>query len=94
MNKEKSNLWVFNYQVAQRNAVINKTTVSFTAKFRILNDQKLVKYTEIVRKALLDSVLVEICQWGVGTKAETYKVEAGGGERERLARNRPLPVKP
>mgnify|MGYP001043531485 CR=1 FL=1 len=80
LNEEKGGLWVFNYQVAQRDTVINKTTVSFTAKFRILDDQKLVKYTEIVKEASSGLGVGGDMPMGVGTKTETYKVGAKGRE--------------
>jgi len=80
LNEEKSGLWVFNYRVAQRETAINKTTVSFTAKFRILDDQKLVKYTEIIKEASSGLGVGGDMPMGVGTKSEAYKVGAEGRE--------------
>lgn len=78
--EEKSGLWVFNYQVASRDTAINKTSVSFTAKFRVLDDQKLVRYTEIVKEASSGLGVGGDLPMGVGSKTESYKVGAKGRE--------------
>jgi len=80
LKEEKSGLWVFNYQVAQRETAINKTTVSFTAKFRIMEDQKLVKYTEIIKEASSGLGVGGDMPMGIGSRAEAYKVGTEGRE--------------
>lgn len=78
--EEKSGLWVFSYKVASRDTAINKTSVSFMAKFRILDDQKLVRYTEIIKEVSSGLGVGGDLPMGVGTKSETYRVGAEGRE--------------
>lgn len=78
--EERGGLWVFNYQVADRDTAVNKTSISFTAKFRILDDQKVFRYTEIIKEVSSGLGVGGDLKMGISTKSEKYKVGTEGRE--------------
>ena len=78
---KKNGLFVFNSTLGERKTFLNQNKVSYTAKFRILDDKKLLKFTEIIKESGSGfSVFGDDFAPGVGFKKETYKASSNGRE--------------
>jgi hypothetical protein len=80
--KESKGVHEMNVLVAERKAFLSTQKLQYQAKFRILDDQKVIRFTEMLKESGggisggsdLDGAP------GFGFKTETYKT--GGGSRE------------
>lgn len=78
---EKSGLFVFNFTLGERKTVLNQDKVSYTAKFRILENKKLLKFTEIIKKSSSGfGASTDDFAPGAGFKKENYQASADGRE--------------
>ena len=83
---EKKGVWDFSKMIAERKAFLSKKKLTYTAKFRIEEDSKTLKFTEMLAEkgsglssgGGFDSDMG--MSPGFGFKTETYKTGAGGRE--------------
>jgi len=84
--EEKDGVYTLKYIVAERKAFLSKKTLEYIAKFRIVEEEKKVKFTEMLKESGMgissggggnDFDMSP----GFGFKAGSYKV-GGSGERE------------
>jgi hypothetical protein len=73
---EKKGVWTFSKVIAERKAFLSKKKLTYTAKFRVDDSARLVKFTEM----LVESGSGLSSGGGFGFKAETYKSGLGGRE--------------
>lgn len=83
---EKKGVWDFSKTIAERKAFLSKKKLTYTAKFRIEEDSKTLKFTEMLAEkgsglssgGGYDSDMG--MSPGFGFKTETYKSSKGGRE--------------
>jgi len=82
---EKKGVWDFSKVIAERKAFLSKKKLTYTAKFRVDEDNKTLKFTEMLAEkgsglssGGFDSDMG--MSSGFGFKAETYKSGASGRE--------------
>ena len=75
---EKKGIYTLRFVVAERKAFLSKKTLEYTAKFRIDDEPKLIKFTEMLK----ESGMGLSGSSGFGFKTETHNTFNKGGQRE------------
>ena len=79
--KEKKGVYTLEFVVAERKAFLSKKKLTYSAKFRIDDDKKELRFTEMLKEASsgMSSGDSDMSP-GFGFKKETYKTGAGPRE--------------
>ena len=79
--KEKKGVYTLEFTVAERKVLLSKKKLTYSAKFRIDEDKKELRFTEMLKEASsgLSSGDSDMSS-GFGFKKESYKSGAGGRE--------------
>lgn len=75
---QKEGLYIFRYSVGSRDTALTHKAVTYTAKFRILEDNNLVRFTEIVKESSSGIGAGEDLAPGLSYKKESYQSGADG----------------
>jgi len=80
--QEKNGLYILEYTVAERKMFLSKKKLVYTAKFRINDDEKEIKFTERLKETGFGFAAggQEAATPGFGFKSETYKTTIGPRE--------------
>lgn len=77
---ENNGLYIFKYEIADRNTKINNINVSYTAKFRVINDDKIIKFNEVITEKSSGLGVGGEMTPGIGYKTESFKSKLDGRE--------------
>jgi len=77
--KENRGLFEFSFVVAERKDFLARQKLEYQAKFRIDENQMIIKFTELLKESGSGISSTEMSP-GFGFKKETYKLGAGGRE--------------
>ena len=81
--KEKKGLWEFSATIAERKAFLSKKKLTYSAKIRIDDSMKVVRFSEMLAEAglgLMSGDGSESGSSGFGFKTETYNTVRGSRE--------------
>ena len=78
--KEKKGVYTLEFTVAERKVLLSKKKLSYSAKFRIDDDKKELRFTEMLKEASSGMSSGDDFGPGFGFKKESYKT--GTGPRE------------
>jgi hypothetical protein len=81
--KEKKGVWTLKAVIAERKAFLSKKKLEYIAKFRIDDEAKAIRFSEMLKESgsgMSSGGIDSDMSSGFGFKKETYKT--GGGPRE------------